>query len=144
MALSIGDGLLLATLVLGAHCSRNSPPLPDVSLSPITAGYLVCSPRPLHACRARSVDPISIIDFLPTDIAASPSCAAQEKLATQHCAGVGRPYDADNVKCLAGQGVLINRFSDPEKTVRRGDNEPYKLTLRCAEGQTSIDVIIGL
>ena len=89
------------------------------------------------------MDSISTVDFLTTDIAATPSCASQEKLAMQQCAGVGHAYDAANLKCLAEKGVLNSLFHDPN-TVRRGDQEPAKVTLRCAEGQTSIDSLPNL
>jgi hypothetical protein len=113
--------------------------LPDVGLSQLTGGYQVCSPRALHACRARAVTSLGSITFPSTDIAAAPSCDQQEARAVQHCAGSGRPYDAVNLKCLAGQGILNSLFHD-DRAPTEGADEPRRLTLRCLEGEASIDL----
>ena len=143
-------------LLIGASCRRNPPATPakppfpepagkatlaDVGLSPITGGYRVCSPRGLHACRARAVTDLGAITFLVTDIGPSPSCQDQEARAVQHCADAGKPYDALKLKCLASQGILNNLFHDSASGgLAPHADERRRLTVRCAEGEAWIDL----
>jgi hypothetical protein len=140
----------LAIFVMGAGCRGGPPPptanpapgakaLADVALAPISGGYRVCAPRGLHACRVRAVTALGAITFPVTDIGPSPSCEDQEARAVQHCAGVGKPYDPPNLRCLAGQGIF-NSLLHEAGGAAAGD-EKHRLTVRCAEGETWIDLI---
>jgi hypothetical protein len=113
--------------------------LADVKLSPISGGYQICSPRALHACRARAVTGLGAVALPVTDIAPAGSCAEQQASATRRCAGVGKPYDAENLRCLAGQGIWNTLLHEAAGTSASG--EKRRLTLRCAEGETWIDLI---
>ena len=116
-----------------------SASLTDVKLSPISGGYQICSPRALHACRALAVTFLGAMTLPVTDIAAAASCAEQQARATRRCAGVGKPYDAQNLRCLAEQGIWNSLLHDPAGT--SASSEKQRLTLRCAEGETWIDLI---
>jgi tRNA A-37 threonylcarbamoyl transferase component Bud32 len=109
--------------------------LMGVSLAPISGGFRVCSQRPLHRCRARAVTHLVTRNFPPVDIAPSASCETQEQVAAEHCAGVGKPHDVANVRCLASQGILSNLLPDDPTAAKNGDgDETHRLTLMCAEG----------
>jgi hypothetical protein len=119
--------------------------LADVGLSQITGGYRVCSPRALHGCRAHAVTRLGSVTFPVTDIAASPACEQQEQRAAKDCAGAGKPYDAVNLKCLAAQGIL-NKLLHDDSAPGAGArvDERQRLTVRCAEGETWIDLFARL
>ena len=144
----------------GAGCRRHQPATPadpdlttsrsvpeaippaglaDVSLSPIAGGYRICSARALHACRALAVTGLGAVALPVTDIAPAASCADQEARATRGCASVGKPYDALNLRCLAGQGIWNTLLHDPPDP--SASTEKRRLTLRCSEGETWIDLI---
>ncbi len=74
-----------------------------------------------------------------TDIAVAGSCADQEARATRSCAGVGNPYDALNLRCLARQGIWNTLLHDDGGPSASGEKE--RLTLHCAEGEAWIDLI---
>lgn len=132
-------GLTVASCRHSAAEAVRAASLTDVKLSPITGGYQICSPRALHACRARAVTGLGAMALPVTDIAAADSCAEQQARATRHCAGVGKPYDSANLRCLAGQGIWSSLLHDPAGASASG--EKRRLTLRCAEGETWIDLI---
>jgi hypothetical protein len=160
-ALGLSVRLCVAFVGLtGANCRRHPPGTPanpgltttgrapdavrpaslaDVNLSPITGGYQICSPRALHACSALAVTGLGAVKLPVTDIAAAGSCADQQARATQHCAGVGNPYDAPNLRCLARQGIWNTLLHDAPGPSASGEKQ--RLTLRCAEGETWIDLI---
>jgi hypothetical protein len=133
----------LAGLTVGScHSRAEAVPaasLADVKLSPISGGYQICSPRALHACRALAVTGLGAMALPVTDIAATDSCAEQEAHATRRCASVGKPYDAQNLRCLAGLGIWSSLLHDAAGT--SASDEKQRLTLRCAEGETWIDLI---
>ncbi len=131
-------GLTVASCHSKAEAVRSAS-LADVKLSPISGGYQICSPRALHACRAVAVTGLGAMALPVTDIAAADSCAEQEARATRNCAGVGKPYDALNLRCLAGQGIWNSLLGDDARASAGG--EKHRLTLRCAEGETWIDLI---
>ncbi len=138
----------LMVLVGGASCRGRHPSTPgllaDVGLAPITGGYRVCAPRALHACRVRAVTALGATTFPVTDIAPSPSCADQEARAVRLCADVGKPYDALNLRCLAGQGILNSLLHDAAGAAAAEGDEKQRLTVRCAEGEAWIDLIAPL
>jgi hypothetical protein len=131
-------GLTVASCHSKAEAVRSAS-LTDVKLSPISGGYQICSPRALHACRALAVTFWGAMTLPVTDIAAAASCAEQQARATQRCAGVGKAYDAQNLRCLAGQGIWNSLLHDPAEA--SASSEKQRLTLRCAEGETWIDLI---
>jgi hypothetical protein len=136
-------GLALLFLSMSCRPSAAAKRLTDVALLPMTAGYRVCSPRPLHACHLRAVTGLGTVVFKVSDVAAEASCDQQEPHAAQRCAKVGKPYDPANLKCLAGLGVFVNLFNEPGAGPSAGDDRP-RLTLRCDEGETAIDLVVPL
>jgi hypothetical protein len=135
--------LAVILLSMGCRASMAGKPLPDVALSPMTGGYRVCSPRPLHACHVRAVTGLGNIVFPVADIAAEPSCKQHETHAAERCAKVGKPYDAANLKCLAGFGIFNSLYGIPDTAKVAGYESP-RLTVRCDEGETKIDLVVPL
>lgn len=148
-ACTSGLAVLPIAIALGlGGCCMTQPPDSrlDAALGTVVIGLpasgelgaTVCSPTPLHACRASMSLHQGLRVYPTVDVEGNASCAALEASASSACAG--DPNDAATLRCLAEHGVFLDRFAS-FGTRDESVYTPASFRIECREGYARIDVM---